>query len=501
MQLLIFLLSLTSSLLLTACSDDSPSIETGKAEAPERIEADVVARIGDETITFGQLNAMLNSTAVAGMQVPELGTPERTQTMVTLLDNAISANLLYLDAKKKGVDRLSAYKEDVSRFEDAMLASMYRNSLMQGETQVSDIEVLHHYNTRTGREVELDDETRLAIEAIIRKQKLDAFEISLRDRIREGVDVVIKDKVLAAEYDNKRSDADVVATYDSHRVSWSQVRELMQNASRNPTQTGIYITDNEERKRRLDGHLDNAIMALKGRAAGLENDPVYIKRTTEYRKARLVNEHRNGLLHSWNPDQDQLQAFFDSNTALFTRPAARRVQMVTVETREEAASILEQINNSEISLEQAAMQHSIDPQTRHTLGHVGWINKGSGFDDINDLIFEMEPGVVNGPVESDAGWNLLKVVDSVAAQAERLDDPPTRQRAFQAYMQERFNEYVVDLRKNAFEVVVYHDELDRQFQREADFVAGLNARKQQETSTTEQRINELQESITTLPRQ
>ena len=498
--LFFFPLLLSSMLAIVACGEDRPKEKIADAQAGKVDEpADVIARVGDEIITFGQLNAMLNSSAMVGVSVPELGTSERNQVMIDLLDSAISANLVYLDARKKGVDRLSAYKEDVDRFEGRLLATMYKTMLMQGEVKVSETEVLHHYNTQSSREIELNDETRSLIEAMIRKQKLDLFEASLRDRVRENVDVVINDKVLNSDYDNKRSGADVVASYNHHRISWSQVKELMQNANRNASQTGLYITDNEERRTRLEQHLDNAIMALKGRAAGLEDDPLFVKRSSEYRKARLINEHRNGLIHSWNPDDETLRAYYDSNKAMFTIPEARRVQVVTVDTREQAETLLAQIRANELMIEQAAMEHSTDPQTRHTQGHIGWISRGSGLVDYEDLIFSLEPEAVSDPVESGAGWHLVKVLAIDGERLEKLENPQTRERAFKSYMQERFNDYVVDLRKNDFDVVIYQDELERQFKREADFIAELNAQKQPEAGTQQQQIEELQQRITTLP--
>jgi len=499
---LIYVALLFFALSLTACSDERPKDKAVDVSTEKTAEAaDVIARVGDEVITYKQLNTMLNSSALVGLSIPALGTPERSQVMTALLDKAISANLIYLDAKNKGADRLSSYMEDVYRFEDAILASMYKSMLMQGDIEVSELEVLHYYNTRTSKETELTDDVRLAIESIIRKKRLDEFDATLRDRVRENVEVVINKKVLNSEYDNRRSDADVIATYDKHRVTWSQVKDMMQNANRSATQAAFYIGNNEERLLRLEQYIDNAIMALKGRAAELETGPAFVERTSEYRKARLINEQRNGLMHSWNPSEDELKTYLTDNVDKFVIPEARRVQMVIVRTREEAESIKAQIDNSVISMQQAAQQYSIHPDAKRTLGDMGWISQGAGFEGLEQLIFKLEPGVVSEPVESPAGWRLVKVLDVVDAQAENLDNPQTRQRAFRGYMQEKFNDYVVDLRKNQFEVAVNDDELQRQFQNEADFIAELSKKAQQEGSVTERRVEELQKWITQPPQQ
>ena len=343
-------LFISIALLLAGCSDDKPKEQSSKVVTEKAAESDVIARVGDETITFSQLNTMLNSSAMVGLSIPALGTPDRNQVMITLLDKVISANLIYLDAKQKNTDRLTSYTEDADRFEDAILASLYKTKVMIGDTQVSETEVLHYYNTQTSKEAELTDDARLAIESMIRKKKLDELKATLRERLRENVDVVINDNVLNAEFDDRRSDADVVASYDSHRISWSQVKELMQGADQRAERASFYIDNDEERRKRLEQYLDNAIMTMKGRAAGLEKDPTFIKRTTEYRKTRLINEHRNGLIHSWNPSEDELKTYYVDNMDKFIVPEARKVQMVVVKTREEAESIKAQIDKGEITM-------------------------------------------------------------------------------------------------------------------------------------------------------
>jgi hypothetical protein len=58
---------------------------------------------------------------------------------------------------------------------------------------------------------------------------------------------------------------------------------------------------------------------------------------------------------------------------------------------------------------------------------------------------------------------------------------------------------VVGLRKDRFKVVVYDNELTRQFQKEADFIAELNRKAGEEGSLTGQRQQELQKWIAKPP--
>ena len=147
-------------------------------------------------------------------------------------------------------------------------------------------------------------------------------------------------------------------------------------------------------------------------------------------------------------------------------------------------------------MHQAAQQYSIDPNAKRTQGEIGWLRQGTEYRGLEALIFKLEPEVVSDPVESPAGWQLVKVLAVVDAQVQNLDDPRTRQAVFRAYMQDRFNAYVVGLRKNYFEVEVYEDVLNRKFLEEAEFMAGMRDRSRQEGNITGQRTEELQKYIT-----
>jgi PBP1b-binding outer membrane lipoprotein LpoB len=81
-------------LLFTGCSNEEPAQQSSQAPVQQVSEAEgVIARVGDEVITFNELRTMLNSSAMVGLSIPALGTPKRNKVMITLLDKVISAAL------------------------------------------------------------------------------------------------------------------------------------------------------------------------------------------------------------------------------------------------------------------------------------------------------------------------------------------------------------------------------------------------------------------------
>ena len=143
------------------------------AEEPKSAEqGDIIARVGDQAISFNQLNTMLNSSAVVGVSVPALGTPERDTARIVVLDKVISANLLYLDAKRQGLDKDPVYQRDMRNFSNGMLAGEYQRRFMASEITVSDEEIQAFFAETMVADTEMTDDLHTQIEATLRKRKL-----------------------------------------------------------------------------------------------------------------------------------------------------------------------------------------------------------------------------------------------------------------------------------------------------------------------------------------
>jgi parvulin-like peptidyl-prolyl isomerase len=494
-----FLSVLLISLSLVSCGNEEPAEKTGNASAQQTKAEGVVAKVGDELITFNQLNTMLNSSAMVGLSIPALGTPKRSQVMLTLLDKVISANLLYLDAKKNGADRLTKYVSDMKKFEDAVLVTMYKSKVMIGDVPVTEDEVMAFYKSSISPETELTDDVKVAIEAKIRKHRFTELNKSLRERLRAGTEITIDEDMLSTASDVKRTDADVVASIADKRITWGDVKVQMRGADYRATLAEFYVDNDEERLARLQEYIDNTLMADKAIAAGMKKDPEFIQRTAEYRKTHLINVYRNTLVKQWQPSEDELKTFFVENMDKISVPETRKVQMVVVKTKEEAESIKAEIDSGKITMFQAAQQYSIDPNAKRTLGEMGWVSQGTGFKELDDFTFNHELEVVSEPVESPAGWHLVKVLDVNDAQNQNFDDPQVRNLTLRLYMRNKINDYVIDLRKNHFEVAVYEAELNRNFQNEADYIAKLTLKSKEAGSVTQQRLEDMQKYIVAPP--
>jgi len=425
------------------------------AQAPQ----DVIAKVGDQVITLHEIDTMINSSSIVGLDIPALGTPERNRARLALLDKVISADLIYLDALQKGVDQDPGYRHDVKFFSDAMLSALYKEKVLIGDLPVSDKEIKEYFKNNVKKGTEFTAEVRLSIEATLRKEKLKEKTAHLQETLRKGVAISIDEKALNPGKDAKEQDSDVLAMVDHDAVTWGEVKMLMP-ASKGPESL-------KERREALEQYIDNRIMAGKGLEAGLDKDPVYLARVNEFRKTRLVNIHRDQLLKGFTPKDQEVRDYYQKNRERIIQREARKVQMVVVKSKNEAEDLKKKIESGKMTIFEAARDYSIDPNVKTTLGEIGWVTQGTGFPDLDKLTFSLKKDRIGGPVESPVGWHLVKVLDIRDALYQDISDKSAWDKTRRILLHEKLDQYTVNLRKEKFSVEVDEDLFNRLIDQEA----------------------------------
>jgi parvulin-like peptidyl-prolyl isomerase len=456
---------------------------------------DVIARVGDQAITFNQINTMLNSSAVVGVSVPALGTPERDTARIVVLDKVVSANLLYLDALRLGLDKDPAYVRAMREFTDGMLGSQYYRNIVAGNIPVTEAEIQAFFNETMQPGTEMSDELHTQIEATLRKRKLHERVTAQRAELRQGIEVEVYPDNLAASEDEAKADDAPVAKYGDKIISWGEVQDTLLAAGRGAAELDPTAMEVDAQLAALQMVIDKRIMADKAREAGLETDAMYNARLNEYRKTRLVNLHRAKLARQMEPTEEQLKSYYEESRNRIMQVEMRKLQEVLVENEIEAEALKAKIESGQLTMFQAAAEYSIAPGAKQQLGEVGWVARGRAQPALDEIIFKLEPGEVGGPVESTEGWHLFKVLDVSDARFDDFEDAETRQLARRRYIHDQLDLYVMDLRKNDFRVEVYENNIIRLAQKEADMIARLSEQAVQPGSRTEQRLEELNKLI------
>ncbi len=284
---------------------------------------------------------------------------------LVLLDRLISANLIYLDALRKGVDQEPEYQQAIRHFTQGMRAELYLENLL-GDVTVSDEEIETFYKESVKPGTELTPDARLQNGSVLRKQKIEQRRAERCEQLRQGVEVTIFQKNLEEARDDKRADDVVVAEAGGEEITWGETRGILVGAGVAATHRDPLAMVVDARLKALQREIDTRVMAQKARAAGHNEDPVFQARLAEYRKSRLINIHRAMLARDMAPTDEELEACFAENRHRFTVPEFRRVQMVVLKTEEEAQDIKRRIETGEMNMYEGAQRHSIVPDAKKT---------------------------------------------------------------------------------------------------------------------------------------
>ncbi|MDH5472319.1 MAG: peptidylprolyl isomerase [Gammaproteobacteria bacterium] len=448
-----FLLLLVSGITLSGVA----------AALSEKSDNDIIARVGDQAISFKEIDVMINSSSMVGLSLPPAGTPARNKLRLSLLDKAISANLLYLDAKANKLDQTPVYQNDIKQYGDTMLAALYREQFLVGEIGVSDKEIMDYFEKNIEKGTAFTKDIGVSIEAKLRKEKFSKKIADMSSRLREGVNVVINEKLLKSENDKDRDTSAILAYIDVEAINWNDIQLLL-------AQKKSFA----DRLNALNQYIDQRIMIKKAKDEKLDQSPLYLARLNEFKKVRLVNIHRNQLIQKMEPSKQDVKDYYSSNKDKIRMPEARKIQMLVFETEQQAEAVKNKIENGELTIFEAATQYSIDPNAKKNLGEIGWVPQGTGFPELDKLTFSLDIEKISDPVKSPAGWHLVKVIDVQEAAFDNVEDKKTFKKARRLLLDEKRAEYIVDLRKNKFKVEVYQDTINRLMNEESSRYVAKN---------------------------
>jgi parvulin-like peptidyl-prolyl isomerase len=421
---------------------------------------------------------MINSSDVVGMPIPSPGTQARNETRLLVLDKVISANLLYLDALKKGIQNDPVYRRDVESFSESMLGSLYRRNLDKDIT-VTDDEVRNFYKNNIAKGTPFTPDLRKSIEARLREERFKARQADMQKHLREGVHIVIDATKLDPKGDASRVDTDV-ARVGQETITWGELKSPLSNAKNSGSEA--------VRRDVLNELIDLRVAVNKAKAAHLDKDPTYLAQVGEFKKVHLIIVYKAKLLPQLEPTDAEVREYFENNKAKIQVPESRKIQMVVLKTKAQAEDVKKQIQSGKITIYEAVSKYSIDPNAKLTLGEFGWVAKGSGFPELDRLTFSLKPDELGGPVESPVGWHLVKVTGIREPRFQKIDDKDTWKTTKNMLWRERRDHYVADLRtKNVFPVEVYADRFQQIVRQEEEKIRA-NRKKSESTPLTAQKL-------------
>lgn len=105
-----------------------------------------------------------------------------------------------------------------------------------------------------------------------------------------------------------------------------------------------------------------------------------------------------------------LEAYFEENPEEFATPEKIRASHILVASEEKLQEMLDLLTDGE-DFGALASQHSLDTASAEAEGDLGLFSRGTMYPEFEDAAFSLEIGEVSGPVETQAGFHIIKLTD------------------------------------------------------------------------------------------
>ncbi len=150
-------------------------------------------------------------------------------------------------------------------------------------------------------------------------------------------------------------------------------------------------------------------------------------RLTKRQVLELENNHRSavaamaldGIVKTAVTDE-AIQAAYDARYTNFQPGTEYHAAHILVDSEDKAYDIFDQIEGG-VEFADAAKTHGTDG-TAASGGDLGWFGEGMMVKPFEEAVMSMKAGELKGPIKTEFGWHLIKLLETRATQAPKLDD-------------------------------------------------------------------------------
>ena len=180
-------------------------------------------------------------------------------------------------------------------------------------------------------------------------------------------------------------------------------------------------TDPEERLEIVITYLvDLRLGAQAAMEAGMGEDEEFARRVAYLREKMLLEDYMQREIDD-AVTEEAARDLFETTTAGVEPEDEVRARHILVEEEDEAAAVLARLEAGE-EFADIAREVSQDPGSARNGGDLGFFTAGRMVAPFSAAAFELEPGEISDPVETQFGWHVIKVEERRATQLPQFED-------------------------------------------------------------------------------
>lgn len=205
------------------------------------------------------------------------------------------------------------------------------------------------------------------------------------------------------------------------------------------------MQDAEGKRRFLENLIKRELLLQEAQRRGLERSAEIREKLAEYKQTLLLEALLTKELEENIKVSDE-----ELNAYLRLRSEQVNVRHILLPGEAEARSVLEKLGRGE-SFEKLAKLYSLDPGSKDRGGELGFFSRGQTNSPFEEAAFKLQPGQVAGPIKTEYGYHVIKMV--ARRQLQMKDLEVIRDRARDSLQEEKqkqaLNKLLDDLRKKA----------------------------------------------------
>jgi peptidyl-prolyl cis-trans isomerase C len=188
-----------------------------------------------------------------------------------------------------------------------------------------------------------------------------------------------------------------------------------------PPQSKAQLANPDEKKRFVNMLVDREILTQEAKKAGMDKDPVFLGEVEQAKKEILVSMMAQKLNKEKVTDE-AIHSYFNKNIKDFQLIHAAHI---LVKTEEEAKKIKKELSSGG-NFEELAKKYSTDTSNAQRGGDLGFFNRKQMVKPFADLAFTLKPNEMGGPVKTQFGFHLIKVLEVKNPKFEELTQENAR---------------------------------------------------------------------------
>ena len=309
------------------------------------------------------------------------------------------------------------------------------------------------------RDVSFED-ARETVELVLRPRKQAERIKEVRKMLRDRVDVQLDTAVVELAWDKLRDsgvkwpeptpaeDSLLIARWDGQSANMKELFDYMEAA-----RVRRALKDSTKLWQQVENMVViNHLLPAYFVEQGYDQDPAFIETLKNYRMEVAVTNLKHDEVDSRiTYIEEDVKAFYEANPDLFMSDEQVTVLEILSKTRDESLALRDSIWVG-LDMKALAERHSTRETTKPTSGVLGPFKRGR-YGRLGEMAFAATPDSLVGPVLTEEGYSLFKVIEKILATVMPYEQYKARQKYRKSEESRLFSELLERLREKYADII------------------------------------------------